>query len=276
MPTIRLQRRALAKFSGPEAEKLLDDTLTGRMQMAAGGLAPWALLSPQGKVQAEGLACRDEEGGFWLDFDREVADGFLKRMKMYRLRAKVEIADLRESHVLGWSAEPITGGVADPRGPGLGFRVISPVAAAAEWSDDTGGWDRARIGAGILELGPDYGPDSQFAHDVGLDLLNGIDFIKGCYIGQEVVSRMKHRGTARRRPVIVAGIAGDLPAGTPVVASGRDAGTIGHMAEGRAVGIVRLDRVTAMSAVTVGGAPVTLSLPQWATYGFGEGDGDEA
>lgn len=276
MPTIRLQRRALAKFSGPEAEKLLDDTLTGRMQMATGSLAPWALLSPQGKVQAEGLAYRDEEGSYWLDFDREVADGFLKRMKMYRLRAKVEIADLRESYVLGWSSEPVTGGVADPRGPGLGFRVIATGDAATDWSDDTSAWDRARIDAGILELGPDYGPDSQFAHDVGLDLLNGIDFIKGCYIGQEVVSRMKHRGTARRRPVVVSGIAGDLPAGTPIAASGRDAGTIGHVADGRAVAILRLDRVSDMGAVTVGGAPVTLSLPAWATYGFGEGDAEEA
>jgi folate-binding Fe-S cluster repair protein YgfZ len=143
MPTIRLQRRALAKFSGPEAEKLLDDTLTGRMQMAAGSLAPWALLSPQGKVQAEGLAYRNTDGSYWLDFDREVADSFLKRMKMYRLRAKVEIADVRASHVLGWSAEPVTGGVADPRGPDLGFRVIAPFEAATAWSEDTSGRDRA-------------------------------------------------------------------------------------------------------------------------------------
>jgi tRNA-modifying protein YgfZ len=276
MPTIRLQRRALAKFSGPEAEKLLDDTLTGRMQMAAGSLAPWALLSPQGKVQAEGLAYRNTDGSYWLDFDREVADSFLKRMKMYRLRAKVEIADLRASHVLGWSAEPVTGGVADPRRPDLGFRVIAPVEAATAWSEDTSGRDRARIDAGILELGPDYGPDSQFAHDVGLDLLNGIDFVKGCYIGQEVVSRMKHRGTARRRPVVVSGIVGQPPAGTPILASGRDAGAIGQVADGRALAIVRLDRVTDLAVVTVDGAPVTLTLPGWATYGFGEGDGEEA
>jgi len=276
MPTIWLQRRTLAKFAGPEAEKLLDDTLTGRMQMAAGILAPWALLSPQGKVQAEGLACRDADGCFWLDFDREVADSFLKRMKMYRLRAKVEIGDLRETHVLGWSAEPIEGGIADPRAPGLGYRVMAPADRAEGWSHDTSAWDRARIGAGILELGPDYGPDSQFAHDVGLDLLNGIDFIKGCYIGQEVVSRMKHRGTARRRPVIVSGITGSPAAGTPVVTSGRDAGSIGQVVDGRAVAIVRLDRVTDTGMATVGDAAVTLSLPRWATYGFGEGDGEEA
>lgn len=276
MPTIWLKRRALITFSGPEAEKLLDDTLTGRMQMAAGSLAPWALLSPQGKVQAEGLAFRDAEGGFWVDVAVDAADGFLRRMKMYRLRAKVEISDRRETHALGWSAEPVVGSVADPRGPGLGYRVIAPLDDAAAWSGDAGSWDRARIEAGILELGVDYPPDSQFAHDVGLDLIGGIDFVKGCYIGQEVVSRMKHRGTARRRPVLVSGLGADAVAGAAVVASGREAGTIGQVIDGRAVGIVRLDRVTDPAAVTVAGCPVSLTLPQWAAYGFGEGDGEEA
>ncbi len=118
------------------------------------------------------------------------------------------------------------------------------------------------------EQGPDFGIDSNFPHDIGMDLLDGIDFVKGCYVGQEVVSRMKHRGTARRRPVIVSGI--EAPAGTPVVAGGREAGTIGEVVDGRAVAILRLDRITDLAAVTVGGKPVTLTLPAWASYQFGE------
>ena len=101
-----------------------------------------------------------------------------------------------------------------------------------------------------------------------MDLLGGVDFKKGCYIGQEVVSRMKHRGTARRRPVIVSGISG-AEAGTAVQAGGRDSGTIGKVVDGRAVAIVRLDRFDG-GDVTVGGKPVEVSLPAWATYRLGE------
>ena len=131
---------------------------------------------------------------------------------------------------------------------------------------DDGSFDATRIAAGISELGPDFGPDEHFPHDVGMDLLGGVDFKKGCYIGQEVVSRMEHRGTARRRPVIVSGIAGN---GGPVVASGREAGTTGKVVGGKAVAIVRLDRFDG-NEVTVGGAPVTVSIPSWATYRLGE------
>ena len=110
-----------------------------------------------------------------------------------------------------------------------------------------------------------------FPHDIGMDLLGGVDFKKGCYIGQEVVSRMEHRGTARRRPVIVSGV--DAPAGTAVMAGGRDSGAIGTPVGGRAVAIVRLDRFDG-GEVTVGGKPVTITLPEWATYKLGESAGD--
>ncbi len=151
--------------------------------------------------------------------------------------------------------------------------MIAEKAATTGWlpADDT--FAAHRISAGIPEEGPDFGIDQNFAHDIGLDLLDGIDFIKGCYIGQEVVSRMKHRGTARRRPVIVSGI--DAPAGTPVVAGGRDAGPIGEVVDGRAVAILRLDRITDPAAVTVDGKPVTVTLPPYAGYQFGEASADD-
>jgi tRNA-modifying protein YgfZ len=106
-----------------------------------------------------------------------------------------------------------------------------------------------------------------FPHDIGMDLLHGVDFKKGCYIGQEVVSRMEHRGTARRRPVIVSGI--DAPAGSAVIAGGREAGNIGAVVDGKAVAIVRLDRFDG-GEVTVEGKAVTITLPDWATYRLGE------
>lgn len=272
MPTILRPSRAAFRFAGPEAQKLLFDVVTGRLLAEPGPAVWWALLSPQGKVQAEGLSGWAEDA-FWLDVDAGVADAFLKKMKLYRLRAKVEIDDLRSTHSVGWTFDGWTEGVAhaDPRG--LGERVIAENASTTGWLPADDSFARHRIAAGVPEQGSDFGGDEVFAHDIGLDLLDGIDFVKGCYIGQEVVSRMKHRGTARRRPVIVSGI--EAPAGTAVVAGTREAGTIGEVVDGKAVAIIRLDRITDISAVTVGGRPVTLELPPYAPYQFGEADTDE-
>lgn len=254
MPTILRPSRALFRFSGADAQKLLFDVVTGRIIAEPGPPVWWALLSPQGKIQAEGLSVF-ADGAFWLDVDQSVADGFLRRMKMYRLRAAVTIDDLRETHAVGGDASADKG------------HVVGTVAEAAGWGAPDSSNDAARIAEGVAELGPDFAADQLFPHDIGMDLLGGVDFKKGCYIGQEVVSRMQHRGTARRRPVIVAGV--DAPKGTAVLAGGREAGTIGTPVDGKAVAIARLDRFDG-GEITVGGKPVTVTLPAWANYGLGE------
>ena len=274
--TIHLRAdRAVFRFSGPDAHRLLNDVVTGHTPSDGEVAAAWALLSPQGKILAEGLAGHTEEA-IWLDVHQSVADDFLKRMKMYRLRAQVTIDDLRESHRIGFTpdAEPTGIRHRDRLGPvDMGWRVIAPIDATAGWMQNDDLYQAERIRSGIAHQGNDYPANDVFAHDVGLDILEGIDFGKGCYVGQEVVSRMKHRGTARRRPVIVSGI--EAPAGSAVVAGTREAGTIGQVVEGRAVAILRLDRITDPSAVTVDGKPVTVTLPAWATYAFGETVPDE-
>lgn len=263
--------RAVFRFSGADAHKLLNDVVTGHIPAGDSDIAAWwALLSPQGKILAEGLAGWAQDA-LWLDVHQSVADDFFKRMKMYRLRAQVVIDDLRETHRVGFATEAQAGAIshADRLGPArLGWRVIAPVEAIGDWVADDAAHRAARIAAGVAEQGADFPANDTFAHDIGLDILDGIDFAKGCYVGQEVVSRMKHRGTARRRPVIVSGI--DAPAGTSVIAGGREAGTIGQVVDGRAVAILRLDRITDPAAVTVDGKPVTVALPDWAPYGFGE------
>lgn len=263
--TIQLRpSRAAFRFSGAEALKLLFDVVTARIVAAPGPAVWWALLSPQGKLQAEGL-CGWQDEAFWLDVDASVADAFLKRMRLYRLRAQVEIEDLRDTHAVGWSATEIHGRAQeDSRTSGLGWRVIAPRREAADWATGED-FARRRIAAGIAELGPDFPADSMFPHDIAMDFQHGIDFRKGCYIGQEVVSRMQHRGTARRRPVVVSGIA----APGPIMAGSREAGSHGQVVDGRAVGIIRLDRVTDPDAVTVAGTPVTLKVPDWADYALG-------
>jgi len=263
------------RFSGPDAEKLLNDVITGIVRAEPGRARWWALLSPQGKIQAEGLVGWHEDA-FWLDVDLGVADAFFKRMRMYRLRAQVDIADMREGFRVGWSAQPpdTPDGIiphGDDRAGGLGWRVIAPESQAAGWIADDQPFRQARVKAAIAELGPDFAPDTTFAHDIGMDILQGIDFGKGCYVGQEVVSRMKHRGTARRRPVLVSGVpqAGNLP----IMVGDREAGVLGTVVDGEGLGIVRLDRIVDPSTVTVAGEPVSLGLPFWATYAFGESPG---
>ncbi len=268
MPTILRSSRALFRFSGPDAHKLLFDVVTGRLAAEPGPPVWWALLSPQGKIQAEGLASF-VDGAFWLDVHAGVADEFHRRMRMYKLRAHVEIADLRSSHVVGWSDSST--GEADPRG--IGTRVLAE--KGVDWLDDETAFHAARIGAGIAELGADFAPDSTFPHDIGMDLLNGVDFKKGCYVGQEVVSRMQHRGTARRRPVIVSGLPDGAAVGAPVTVGEREAGSIGLSMGGEAVAVLRLDRIPNEHAAAFGGLPVSLRLPNWASYGFGESGAPE-
>ena len=267
--------RAVFRFSGADAHKLLNDVVTGYVPAGGNEAAAWALLSPQGKILAEGLAGFAEDA-IWVDVHQSVADDFFKRMKMYRLRAQVVIDDLRETHRVGFAQHKELAGIQHHDRKGsvqLGWRVIAPLEAAMDWLQDDTSYQAARIEAGIAHQGNDFLANDTFAHDIGFDILDGIDFDKGCYVGQEVVSRMKHRGTARRRPVIVSGI--EAPAGTAVVAGGREAGTIGQVVNGTAVAIIRLDRVTGPDAVTVGDKPVQLALPVWATYAFGEAAADD-
>jgi folate-binding protein YgfZ len=196
------------------------------------------------------------------------------------LRAKADIVEVEDRAVL-WSPDedlpprgmPIA--VRDERSPALGMRYIvdrADIGEAARGGEEA--YATARIGAGIMALGPDFAANEMFPHDLGMDFLSGLDFKKGCYIGQEVVSRMQHRGTARRRPVIVAGLPDGAAPGAPLLVGEREIGTIGAMQSGHAVALVRLDRVSDPHAASFAGLPVDLRLPAWAGYGFG-GAGEE-
>jgi len=267
---IERKSRVAGKFSGPEAAKLLNDVLSGTVKKEPGPARWWALLTPQGKIVAEGLLGWQQEA-FWLDVAADVAEDFFKRMRMYRLRAQVEITDLSASHAVGWSGQNQNGEQMichqDPRAGGFGFRTIAPVADGENWLDDETPFAARRIAMGIAELGPDFAPGVFFAHDIAMDLLGGVDFTKGCYVGQEVVSRMRHRATAGRRPVIVSGIAPG--SNKSVTIGGREVGKVGQVVDGDAVGLLRLDRITSSGQAHVGDAPVSLAVPQWASYGFG-------
>ena len=152
---------------------------------------------------------------------------------------------------------------ADPRDPRLGARAILPRAkAAGVASASLADYEAHRIGLGVPAGGADFAYADIFPHDANLDLLHGVDFEKGCYVGQEVVSRMRHRGGARKRIVRVA-LGGAAPErGTPIMAGDLSVGALGSVARGQALALVRLDRVedaqSAGRALTVGGVPVTI------------------
>ena len=276
-----LARRGVIAVGGPDAEKFLNDLVTADIARTTTGQAVFAaLLSPQGKVLFDFIIFRDGER-FVLDAPRKVVADLVKRLGFYRLRAKVTIEDLSETHRVAalWREggfEHFDGIAApDPRLGALGWREIvardaPPRSGFAQATEAE--YDERRIGLGVPEGGIDFEFGDAFPHDADMDQLGGIDFGKGCYIGQEVVSRMEHRGTARRRFVLASG-ATPLPArGTPVNAGERSIGTLGSSAGGNALALVRLDRAKeatdAGSLITADATAIDLKLPGWAKFGW--------
>lgn len=245
MPIAILESRALARVDGADAAHFLDNLLTARTPPENGARFA-ALLTPQGKIIAD-MVVFAVEGGFRLDVPADRVPDLLKRLALYRLRARIEIAPLEGWRVgIAWGESlPPAGAIAheDPRLPALGIRFLlapgAEIAAPATEAD----WQAHRVALGVPEGGRDFAYADAFPHEADMDQLHGVDFDKGCYVGQEIVSRMQHRGTARTR-IIPFAICGRPPApGTPIVAGGKTVGTVGSGVEGRLLALVRLDRL---------------------------------
>ena len=258
-----LADRGVLRVAGEEAADFLQGLLTNDVKSLAVGAARYAaLLSPQGKILFDFLLLRvpAEQGtAFLIDCPAERLGELAKRLGFYRLRAKVTITDDSAdlAVVAFWDAPPseAPGGFLylDPRDPRLGHRAILPRAAAAVAGGGRADeYEAHRIRLGVPRGGVDFAYADVFPQDANLDLLNGVDFEKGCYVGQEVVSRMRHRGALRKRIVRLA-LTGAAPArGTPVLAGETPVGVLGSAANGLALALVRLDRVD--DALAAGGA----------------------
>jgi folate-binding protein YgfZ len=276
MPVAYLEDRAILTVSGPEAEHFLQNLITADLSAVKDGeVRSAALLSPQGKILFDFLVSRAGGGAFRLECRADVADDFVRRLMLYRLRAKVDIAKaLAAAVAVIWGAEAKSGkkpqGLVDTRFAETVLRFYDPPLPSADAS--AGEWHAFRIAGGIAESGTDYALGDAFPHDVLLDQLAGIGFQKGCYIGQEVVSRMQHRGTARRRVLIVHGEYLLPASGTEITAGGRALGTLGSVSGTDGLAIVRIDRVKdAMDCgepISASGMPVTLAIPKWAKFGY--------
>ncbi len=271
MPTAHLDDRAVVRIAGPEAKAFLQNVLTLDIEgVDRAGSGYGALLTPQGKILWDFVLHKTEDG-YAADIRSDEAGAFVKRLKLYKLRAKVEIAPAPELAVYAaWSDLSEQGGEGrpDPRLAALGLRWLAAPSGATDAS--AADWHRHRIAHAIPEGGVDFLFGDAFPTDAGLDSLHGVAFDKGCYIGQEVVSRMRHRGTARRRIVALSAETALPDPGAEIVGGTTPLGRLGSSADGHAIGLVRLDRLrAALDAhlpVRAGEEEVAAALPAWATY----------
>lgn len=279
-----LTDRGVIGVSGDDARHFLQGLITADMDAVAEDTAKFgALLTPQGKILFDFFVVRRGDG-YFIDTPKSHCADLAKRLGFYKLRAKVEVADLTTSHrvVALWGAatEPAFDGCLfrDPRLAGMGYRAIvsrDGFAAPADWLPaDRADYLAHRIGLAVPEAGADYDYGDVFPHDVDMDALNGVDFDKGCYVGQEVVSRMQHRATARRR-ILAASTGGRFPAaGTEITAAGKVVGVVGSGSKNRGLALIRLDRakgaIEAGTPIVAGDTELTLAIPDWATFDWPE------
>jgi tRNA-modifying protein YgfZ len=289
MKAVLLPDRGVIKVIGNDARKFLHGLVTADTLGVAPGTARFcALLTPQGKIVADFFvteAPQAEGGGFFLDIPRALAVTLVEKLNLYKLRAKVLIEDLSE--ILGvlavWDGQGTTKqattkqglAYADPRLPALGSRVMLPPHRAAAAASELGAelvsaedYEAHRIALAVPRGGLDFAYGDAFPHEADMDQLGGVDFAKGCYIGQEVVSRIEHRGIARTRAVALRYDGATPENGVPITAGERQVGTMGSAARGRGIALIRLDRVAEAgpAALAAGGIPIRLIKPDWARF----------
>jgi tRNA-modifying protein YgfZ len=284
-----LLRRAVVAVGGPDAEHFLDGLVTNEIAaIPVGGAGYGGLLTPQGKILFDFVVFRDGER-FLFDLPKSAVADFAKRLGFYRLRAHVEIIDLSASHrvAAAWGNRlpPRVKGIiaADPRLRALGYRMIVPaegtIAADGYARSNEVAYDEHRIALGVPEGVLDFPYGDTFPHDADMDQIHGVAFDKGCYVGQEVVSRMEHRGTARRRIVHVRAASPIPPAGAEIRAGDKPVGTIASSIDHAGLALVRLDRVKeAVDAdvpLLARGMPVEIEIPDWARFTWPGSNGPE-
>ncbi len=289
MKAALLPDRGVLKVAGDDARSFLHGLVSADiLKLSAGEARFCALLSPQGKIIADFIiveAPAQDGGGFFIEVPRAVAKPLLEKLNLYKLRSRLFVEDLSEALgvLAAWDGVLTPAfdlSYADPRLPTLGLRAILPPHRAADAAAalgailvDASEYEAHRIALGIPHGGIDFRYGDAFPHEADMDQLGGVDFTKGCYVGQEVVSRMEHRGSARTRtvPVRYDGPA-PPPAGAVIIAGERQIGLMGSAAAGRGLALLRLDRVadamTHGEPLLAGGVPIRPIKPDWASFAF--------
>lgn len=288
-----LSDRTVLALSGTEVRDFLQGLVTSDVDKLTPEHATYAgLLTPQGKILFDFFLVQHGEA-IWLDCAAGMAADLKKRLTFYKLRAAVEIEDM--SGTLGvaalWGADKpfgleeagaattLVGGVAftDPRFGKAGARVIAPADALAALLSEQGceaasqdDYHAHRIALGLADSVHDIGSGEHFPHECNFDQIGGVDFKKGCYVGQEVVSRTEHRSNARKRLVPMAFDNAAPETGTDISGNGKSVGQITSSAGRHALGLIRLDRaqsaLDAEGGLSAGEQPVALRKPEWARF----------
>lgn len=251
-----LSSRTIISVTGAEAETFLNGIVTAStLGLTSDAFRYGALLTPQGKVIADMMLTRAGEA-ILIDCASIAAPALIRRLTLMKLRAAVSIGERGD---LGVS---VFDGLADPRSAAAPRRRIVPRAEAS----DPAPYHAARIAAGLAEQGADFAPEDVFPADINMDLMDGIDFRKGCFVGQEVASRMKRRGTARRRTLKVS-FDGAMTSPAPVLADDFEIGLLTSFSRGEGLARVRIDRLgeaqAAGQVVTANGVALTFDQPSW-------------
>ena len=249
MPDKTTPDRRVISVTGPDTEKFLQGLVTNDVARLQDGLVYAALLSPQGKYLADFFLVPWDRA-ILIDAHASLAQSLLRRLIMYRLRTPVEISETEIAVTRGTGPAP-TGAYADPRHPALGWRAYDHAAG----NDATTDWDALRTQHMIPETNAELFPDESYILEMGFERLNGVDFKKGCYVGQEVTARMKHK-TALRKGLARVIVEGQAPYGTPILAAGKPAGTLLTRSGSKALAYLRFDR--AGNGMQAADAEVTL------------------
>lgn len=281
--TVHLTERTLIEVGGDDRAGFLQGLITNNVEELEDGSGIFAgLLTPQGKILFDFFVINTGEA-FILDCTGAIGADLLKRLTFYRLRAKVSLVDVSERWIVAaawgvgvgeWARNHAAIAFADPRLQGMGFRLLFDKPQTPPLPGELEDYDRLRIGLAVPEGGKDYAYGETFPHEACFELLHGVDFRKGCYVGQEVVSRMQHRGTARTRVVAVSSQA-DLPqGGADILAGGFAVGHLGSVEGNKGVALARLDRIREArskgQSLTANGIPVQFAAPTWASYTLDE------
>lgn len=227
--------RSIHQITGSDAHGFLQGLITNDLAKLTDGLVYTAMLTPQGKYLADFFVF-ERDGVIHIDAAGQIAPGLVQRLNMYRLRADVQISP-SDLVVRRGTGTPPTGALADPRHPAMGWRLYG-----AEAGDDDTDWDALRVAHCIPETGIELTPDT-FILEAGFERLNGVDFRKGCYVGQEVTARMKHK-TDLRKGLATVQVEGAAPVGSDITADGKPAGTLYTQSGGRGIAYLRFDRAT--------------------------------
>ncbi len=248
--------REVLRIGGPEAREFLQGLVTNDVARLGSGAVYAAMLTPQGKYLFDFFMVEDG-ADILLDVRSDRAAALAQRLAMYRLRAPVTIEEAGLAVVLGLGPAP-AGAVADPRHSALGWRAYGPEAAALVAGHeplDPAALTALRIAHGVPEAGAELVPDDSYILEMGFERLNGVDFRKGCYVGQEVTARMKHKTELRKGLARVAVAGASPPPGTAITAEGREAGTLHTVQDGEGLAYLRFDR--AGGTMRAGEASVT-------------------